>query len=260
VKSDVPPEIARHFCDELRDARAVALQDAEGFSNVLFAVERLGAFVAGRIEALGRYREGLRELAARSPLANDIPIAHPGFHVTFDVLYDLVMQGRNDAMHQGAAARHLTGHAVELALILEDALMSTDAHVVRDFMVRTPVCARLWEPVSSIRRSMLANAFSYLPVFVSTSDDCQWKLVSDVAVAAYLRGATGPTDRKQRLATSLEAAVESGRLALLPARICKAEDHVKAVLGMFEEGRPMLVLRPNCPNEAIGLLTPFDLL
>jgi hypothetical protein len=38
-------------------------------------------------------------------------------------LYEELRQARSDAMHQGAHARILTDHAVELTIILEDALM-----------------------------------------------------------------------------------------------------------------------------------------
>ena len=44
----------------------------------------------------------------------------------FSRLYDLVQDARNDALHQGAFARHLTIHAIGLALILEDALRSSE--------------------------------------------------------------------------------------------------------------------------------------
>lgn len=47
-------------------------------------------------------------------------------------LYDLVEQGRNEALHQGAFARHLAEHAIELALALEDALANGDRRVVFD--------------------------------------------------------------------------------------------------------------------------------
>ena len=70
--------------------------------------------------------------------------------------------GRNDALHQGACARHLANHAVQLALVLEDALMPSEPKV-SDFMVRDAICAAHWQPISFVRQQMLANSFSYLP-------------------------------------------------------------------------------------------------
>ena len=34
----------------------------------------------------------------------------------------------------------------------------TDAFSARDFMVTNPLCAYLWQPMSSVRRSMLVNS------------------------------------------------------------------------------------------------------
>jgi hypothetical protein len=66
-------------------------------------------------------------------------------------------------LHQGAFARRLTGHAIELSLVLEDALRrSLDSPVVGDYMVRGPICAEPWQPISFIRQRMLANSFSFL--------------------------------------------------------------------------------------------------
>ena len=54
---------------------------------------------------------------------------------------------------------------------------------VSDFMVRDPVCAHLWQPISLIRQRMLTNSFSCLPV---QNEEEQWCLVSDLQIAMYL--------------------------------------------------------------------------
>jgi hypothetical protein len=41
------------FRDQLRTARAAALQDAEGFDQILFCLERLGLQLLGVVGALG---------------------------------------------------------------------------------------------------------------------------------------------------------------------------------------------------------------
>ena len=63
-------------------------------------------------------------MAYDSPLASVIPKIYPGLHLPFYRLYELVMQARNDALHQGAYARHLTSHAIDLSIVIEDALMN----------------------------------------------------------------------------------------------------------------------------------------
>ena len=96
-------EIALHFRDELREARAAALRDAEGFQHILFVFERLGSRLLGQIRHLGQYKSKIVELAEKSPLAS-----LPGWHTTFEAKYEIVRKARNAAFHQGALARHLT--------------------------------------------------------------------------------------------------------------------------------------------------------
>lgn len=151
-----------HFRNELRDARAVALRDAEGFDSILFAIERLGSFLLERIEALGEYQSVLIRLAQKSPLSH-LPRPLHGWSPPFNRLLGQLVEARNDALHQGAFARHLTSHAMDVSLILEDALMD-GSNKVGDYMVRNVITAALWQPLSFVRQQMLANSFSFLPV------------------------------------------------------------------------------------------------
>lgn len=251
-------EIALNFRNQLRDARALAFQDAEAFDQVIFAIERLGLFLTGTLGTLGNYENALHDSAGASPLARTIPDTLPTWHASFDTLYCLIRMARNDALHQGAFARHLTVHAVELAVILEDALM-IDVAYARDFMVQNPVCARIWEPVSSIRRTMLVNAFSYLPVEFERDGRIAWHLVSDFTVASYLRAAPSANNRRERLAAQLGKVVASGDIDLVLAATCSALENVASVLAS-SKGLPVLVLGPDPTRELLGLITPFDLL
>lgn len=132
------------FADQLRSAREAALRDAEAFDAIIHAVERLGSFLTQSVGHLGRYETELSKLAASSAMAEEVPRRFRGVLASFPQLFDLVRDARNDALHQGAFARHLTGHAIELALILENALRSSETPLVSDYMVRNPVCAALW--------------------------------------------------------------------------------------------------------------------
>jgi hypothetical protein len=157
------------FADQLRLARHSALGDAEGFDPIIHTVERLGSYLTkeifgdrGKNGNLADYRDALASLASNSCLAC-VP-AHQQLLTPFDRLYEFVRMARNDAMHQGAFARHLTVHAIELAIILEDALTQFKNPIVSDFMVRNPVCAEAWQPIGFIRQQMLANSYSFLPL------------------------------------------------------------------------------------------------
>ena len=197
--------VARFFRDQFRQGRAIALQDAEGFQEIIFVLERLGAYLSGRIKDMGQYRDAIVGVALNSPLADDIPTRHNTWHSKVSAIYELVRDARNDALHQGAFARHLTSNVINLALVVEDALMS-NANTVGEFMVRDPICASLWQPISFIRQQMLKYSFTYLPLSPGTEDQQRWLLVSDFRIANYLRRG----DRKARLAMTLVSGVISG--------------------------------------------------
>ncbi len=117
---------ARYWRDQLVAARDAAFRDAEGFQDVLFTLEKIGQFLSGETGTMASYKSAIEGLASQSCLAYEIPSSHQGWHTPFGDLYDLVRKARNEAMHQGSYARHLTDHAVRLSLILEDALMTGD--------------------------------------------------------------------------------------------------------------------------------------
>ena len=73
---------------------------------------------------------------------NDVPSKVSDSHSQFIMKYEIVREARNAALHEGALARHLTVNAVELSLVLEEAIMSR-CYRVGDFMVRNPMCAYL---------------------------------------------------------------------------------------------------------------------
>jgi hypothetical protein len=241
------------FCEQLHEARENALRDSEAFDEIIHAVERLGSFLRGEIIHLGGYKDKIEQNASHSALAESIPNRWRSSHIPFSLLYDLVTDARNDALHQGAFARRLTGHAIELSLVLEDALKrSLDRPTVGDFMVRNPVCAEMWQPISFVRQQMLANSFSFLPV--KRGED--WYVVSDLEIANYL--GTDASERRQRLAHGLDA-LEGN---LQPAKLCAVETSLEEALRMLDGSqRPLLVYRKNGEQQSlIGIVTPFDLL
>ncbi len=153
---------------------------------MLIALERLGSYLTnGGGHGLGKYREAIAEIGKRSSLAYEGLEHHGERRLRFSRQYELVRRGRNEAAHEGAAARHLVHHCLEVALILEDALMQ-ECRLAGHYMVANPITASWWEPLSSIRQKMLSNSFSFLPVLAS-DDSGTWQLVSDVALARYLR-------------------------------------------------------------------------
>jgi len=248
-------EAALHFRDQLRAARAAALRDAEAFQEIVFVLERLGAFLSNARMDLGRYLPKIKDQAARSPMAEEVPSELPHFHQQFDVKYHLVREARNSALHEGAMARHLTANAVELSLVLEEGIMR-DRYQASDFMVRNPVCAFMWQPLSFIRQTMLVNSFSYLPVPVEGAAKTDWRLISDFRLGQYLR--KNGKVVKSGLIQLLQDAVKPGQLELHSPKTCRPHDKIDKLLET-SEGLPTLVLSLDS-NELLGILTPFDLL
>jgi len=245
---------ASAFRNELRAAREACQKDAEAFDEILFVVERLGARLSGFIGNLGQYEHCLRKLAERSRLAAD-----------FSGVFKVVREARNEALHQGAVARHLAARAVELALILEDAL-ATQLGTIEYLMVQEPVVAHHWQTLGAVRRIMLVNAFSYLPF----NWDGQWFFLADYLIATFWQRRLVP-DRGKALATPLGVVLRrdhaSKDLLLLPADENQCGKHLPPyeAAGRMKEGRPLLVVDPDQvdadkKSRLIGLISPADLL
>jgi len=251
--------ISLHFLNQFRQARAKALSDSEAFHEIIYAVERLGLQITkGQAYNLEGYEGELIKLANGSDLAETIPKVYRAWHLPFSVLYKIVKTGRNDALHQGAFARHLTDHSIQLLLVLEDALMGS-LTCVSDYMVRDPICAFPWQPISFVRQQMLANSFTNLPILRKVDRKKTWYIISDHSVAQYLRSAPYE-QRNSRLATQVGISIEQGHLEIELATTCNPDKKIDDVLGQFQKGKPMLVIDTTASENILGILTPFDLL
>jgi len=264
MRNDTTREIeqtqAIHFREMFRKAREEAFRDSEAFEGIIHVIEQLGSYRLGRIATLGGnngYCDCLTEIAQKSDLASTIPYNWREYHLPISTLYQIVKDARNDAMHSGAFARHLTAHAIELSLILEDALdQEITTQQLCDYMVRNPVCAELWQPISFVRQQMLINSFSYLPV---QDKEDKWFLLSDQEVAKYLRN-TSNAERKRRMAKSLEEAVKDGGISVCSIEPKLGNDPISGAMDNFN-GKPILVVsKRSGETELIGIITAFDLL
>jgi CBS domain-containing protein len=253
---ELPLEARLYFRDELRKAIAIAQHDAEGFQEILFTIEKLGVTVTGKISTLGTYQKALSQFVDEASPREAVAIKLKQWHLPFNELFDIVRDARNDALHSGTVARHLTKNVIRLALILEEALMD-GAIYVRELMVRDPTCAFLWQPVSLARQQMLANGFTNLPIYDKTENPPRWKLLTDYQVAKYLR--SKPNAKKILLAKTIEQAILSDELVLLTAETCSQSSLVSDLIPGYSY-LPILVIDDIDPDKLIGILTPFDLL
>lgn len=258
---------AIYFRDEFREARIFALEDAEGFQKILYALERLGAFLLKRTATLGEYEGKIGKLAKSSSLVSKSE-GNKIWHSDFSVLYKLVRVARNDALHQGAIARHLTESAVKLSLLIEDAIQQEVKLMnVSDYMIRNPVCASLWQPLSFIRQQMLMHSFSFLPF---EDENKKWWFISDYGLAKYFNS---PCDcekstsnkkskcvcRNERFAKTLSNTKD--KLECLPAENEEvfAKDLIEEILNKFNS-KPILVFDNSDSRNLVGIVTPFDIL
>lgn len=244
------------YRDQFRESRARAIADAEGFQEVLFAIERLGTAALGKVADLHKYEPKLREIAEDSSLAFSLPSKFRSLFTPFDLLYKIVETARNDALHQGAYARHLTSHAIELSLIMEDAL-NNGSNTVADFMVKDVVRAELWQPLAYLRQRMLAGSFSFLPF---KRKDNGWALVSDLSLACALR--KNGRNRNANLGMTLEEAIEKSLIETDDATLVESDLGLGEALKKLEvtKSRTVLVHRVNQTEEVIGILTAFDIM
>jgi hypothetical protein len=249
-------EAKLYFRDEIRLAIAKAQKDAEGYQDILFTIEKLGMVMSGKIRDLGKYKDCLSQLVKESSPREAYVTQLHKWHLPFEELYDIVREARNDALHSGTVARHLTKNAIRIALILEEALMN-DAIFIREFMVRDPTCAYFWQPVGLARQQMLANGFTNLPIFDKRNGHSEWKLLSDFQVAKYLQ--SRPKNKKVLLAKTIQDAFLDNELQLLSARTCSQNSKILEVITDFTY-LPILVVDDYDREKLIGILTPFDLL
>lgn len=255
-----PPTLTRlerlHHRDQLRDARYGALADAEGFADICFAIEALGVRLLQKKGDLGRYRHHLAALASESILLTKIAPRHPAYFGSFNSLFELVRNARNDAMHTGVYARHATAAAIELCIGFEEALMKEQDMprvLVEDFMVKSPVTVEPWQLDAHARQIMLTHSFSFLPVYIDES----WKLVSEIGLAKYFRSGDPWGDL---VALPIETAHRHG-LYLPSANVVDGKARVaELLLAHSNDDAKTLWLVQEKPGRLCGVLSPFELM
>ena len=262
-KENVTPEEALYFRNEFREARYATLKSPEEYPRILFAIERFGAYLTDNHDGgLKDYESCIVKFVNRHhSLHKRMPCTRKDYHAKCGTLFRIMMTERNSALHKGSFVKILISHLIELSLMLEDALMTIMADQIKNYMTRNPICAYPWQPISFIRQKMLENSFSYIPVHMEKpgKNKKKWFLISDYAIAEYLRIATQKDDREKLLSRTLKSAVASKpRLLTKKAVIVPPTETVQEALGCAK-GRPILVKRKGCP-ELLGIATPFDLM
>ena len=243
-------ESTRYFVQELRKARLDALADAEGWRPLVLIFERLAKLLKNDPRTnLNQAKDCLIALASAGEIAGATcqPIATPT-----EVLVQLVIQGRNEEFHGGAAVRRFVHHCIELSIRLEDALKRENQCTLGIIMSPNPTCVQTWQSVYYARRLMLEYSFTWLPMQL----DGKWVGISDYAVGAYMH------QGKSVLGETLGAATQenaSPRLATVGLRSeFGPETEILEVISELAT-KPVLVTATD-KEHLIGIVTPFDLL
>ncbi|MBC7368169.1 MAG: hypothetical protein H7343_15375 [Undibacterium sp.] len=249
----VAPEAnqALHFLRELRNARSVALADAEGWQSLIFAFERLAKYITrdqfvtvGSMAASDAFKLVV-ERAQADKLSDNDP---------FWLLLKQVVDGRNSEFHGGAAARRFAKHCVEFSFLLEEGLSNFMNKNLGSVMSSPVVEIELWRMLADLRRLMLENSYTWIPLKTSEG----WKVVSDHALVSYLK-----VHQDALKTQTVEQALSPGGLeaATLKLFCAKTEIRNEELMKALARG-PVLVCDGEELNvdRVVGIVTSFDLL
>lgn len=233
-------EEASYFLHALRDARYAALDDAENFRSICFALEELGMRLVGEnLRSLRRYKTILRDIFPNK-LRNE-----------YSELFELVVSARNEAAHRGIFARNLSSKSIRLSIIIEAGLQVMTTKV-KHLMSQNVIFAEKFYSLAKVREIMLENSFSYIPILIED----KYYLIPDFIVARIWHDAK--SDDKLRYNTRIEKILDKGDL-LEPLEILSNADKSSLLSPMLKE--PALVFNGKHADRAVvGILSPFDLL
>ncbi len=241
---DLSREQVRGFVRDLREALAASLADSEGYMPLIRSFERIGRHVRYLKSGppidyltLARLRDDLALIVAESS----------GDRERLQALFELILEARNHAVHQGGAARQLRSWGVTYALALQEGLLANlDEVRAEDVMVTNVIVAEPWHLLRDVRTNMLANSFSWIPVRL----DGKWWFLQDVAIARILL-TVAPAERR----SALDRRVEDAREYLREATRVGPTDR-RADLPIPQD--PLLVV--DAEDHLLGLITAYDLL
>lgn len=230
-----------HHLHRLRDARYQALRDAEDFLSICFALEELGCRLKeNKANGLGGYETQFRALSTHGEM-------NPA---DFEVLFNQVRVARNDAAHQGVAARNAVKRAIKLCVYIEAILMSR-LTLVGDVMSSGLLMAQPHHTLSYLREMMLGSSFSFLP-YQFFSD---YRLINDLYLSQLIR--SPQYQRKAFYTTTVSQLDPKSITRLKKAVILKETDPLADVIDQISIYPAVVEGSGGIP---VGIITAFDLL
>ena len=257
------PDAASELCRDLKNALTGFANGRGGLAELLHQIERVAKCVQGNADAsLGESEDAITRFVCRYAPGR---IEDTGRHgVGFLDLYARMRKARNDIAHTGTEAALAGARSSAMATVLMEALavaaQGDDGQTMCDVMVSNPTCARDWQTLADLRRTMLVNDYSILPISDGQCGNRTWACVEDEKLAKHLRD--GGRGRRTRT-LGYERSEECGAgMEILEAVAVGEGTTVESVLG--KSRLPVVVTRPVAKNakkrDLVGIVTAFDLL
>lgn len=239
------------FLARLRSARALVLRDSESFTEASTVLEHIGQVVGGKLGV------GLKDHQA--VLIGMVRDTDEASEESARRLFNVVREARNKAVHDGSYARHLNSRLVDLLLMLEEAIM-TNMDRVEDLMVRNPVAAESWHLVSHVRKMMLGNSFTWIPIFQIKETHGRWMLIRDAVLMRWIRKETNKKKQKERLAMPVGVAISEHGLDVKGAICCPPNTAIAEILRRMNDDPTLVTEKIQGGERLLGIITAFDLL
>lgn len=235
-----------HAVEALRQARGRVLQGSSQFLDIVQVIEMFGKehWKKQRLRCINKKLAGLIDSRNTG-----------GSREEAERLLDSMREGRNEAVHEGTLGRRLARNCVRVSIMVEEALRrEAEMSVVSDYLVETIVHARLWQSLRTIRRTMMENEFTHLPF----ENERRWYTVDAEALCVYR---DQHREEEHVWSRSLRCAKErtDKPLEVRKAELVDLHDDIHEATEKLE-GKGLLLVRGNCDNEVVGVLTAFDLL
>ena len=266
-------EAARGLRRDLKTALTDFAAGKGGLFQLLNQIERVVKYVCNNPNAMLRgASDCMREFIRKHACDKIENTGLPG--IDWDSLYCYVTKHRNDIAHTGTEAALAGAHTAALTTVLLDALLHAgrkkgqakkgQAMKISEVMVANPTCAEKWQTLADLRRTMLVNDFSVLPLRDGKcSDTGQWQVVRAEELAAYLP-VEDEKRRKERNKKTLGCAIGKGD-EKLELHCVETADESKEVEKLKENKKRVpsaIIVTTECQNKhhIVGIVTAFDLL
>ena len=254
---------ARALKNDLRAALTAYASGQGRIEAVLNEIERVTQYVTGKHNIqLGSAERPMRQFVRRHAPGRLKDAGLPG--IKWKDLYNTVRHARNDLAHTGAEAALAGTRTAAMAAVLIEALTQAATRAakrkMRDVMVSNPTCVHTWQTLADVRRTMLVNDFSVLPLSCGHRNG-KWRSVRAESLAGYLAAGDG-SSRSERLADAIESGASESLLSSLTTFDLEAP--VEAIWSESGLNLPIVVTTTtgdkSNETEIAGIVTAFDLL